>query len=279
MIDYNKPSMQLALDMINSAAGTQYRLKDITLMDIQYEEEGFYNTSATVTPVEGSGYQDPHRIQYDRINMDIFFKGIPVTVVPAYQKLLSDYLPSINKAYGLSLDASDIIDGVIPSNTNPPFKIDIQINPYNPAFYGKFTLLVSDARKSIKLMVDTIDFGGIPYPTLDKTKIQGPLYFYGEDWTGLANMFKLYNTGDKVDMSLLTQINLYSEDVWVLSTSPIQFNLYNAKVLYNERYDKTNVYTKKVGFENVLVIGLDEEYCTNVAGYLVFHYNTVDDLV
>ena len=269
--------MQLALDMINSAAGTQYRLKDITLKDIRYEEEGFYNTSAIVTPVDGSGYQDPHRIQYDRINMDIFFKGIPVTVIPAYQKLLSDYLPTINKAYGLSLDASDIIDGVIPSNINPPFKIDIQINPYNPAFYGKFTLLVSDARKSIKLMVDTIDFGGIPYPTLDKTKIQGPLYFYGEDWTGLANMFKLYNTGDKVDMPLLTQINLYSEDVWVLSTSPIQFNLYNAKVLYNGRYDKTNIYTKKVGFENVLVIGLDEEYCTNVAGYLVFHYNDPDD--
>ena len=265
--------MQLAIDMINTAAGTQYRLKDVVLKEIKYEEDGFYNTSAVLSPVEGSGYQDPQRIEYDRINMDIFFKGIPITIVPAFQKLISDYLPSVNKAYGLSLDETDIIDGVIPSNVNPPFKIDVNINPYNPAFYGKFTLLISDARKSIKLMVDTIDFGGIPYPTLDKTKIQGPLYFYGEDWSGLADLFKMYNTSDKLDNALITQINLYSEDVWVNASTPMPFNLHNAVILYNGKYDKSNQYTKKVGFENVLVIGLDETFCTNVSGYLVFHYN------
>lgn len=273
MIDYNKSSIQLAIDMVNQAAGTSFRIKDITFKDVKYLDEGYYNTSAKLVPALGSDYQDPVVIQYDRINVDTFFRGIEVKVQPAYQKMLSDYLPTINETYGLSLTSEDIVDGLIPVDTSPPFKVKITIKDDNPAFYGSFILLVTNERKSIRDMVDGVKFGGIPYPTENVGKIQGSLYFYGEDWTELRRLLESYYVNMFIDDRFINEINLYSNDLWISTPNLADFNLYNAKVVHNGQYDRNNEYTKKVGFSNVLVIRLDENYCKNVGGYLVFHYN------
>lgn len=272
MIDYNKSSIQLALDMVNSRLNSSLRPRDVRFEDVKYLEEGFFNTSAKIVPIPGSGYQDPAVIQYDRINIASLFRGMTVVVQPAYQKIVSDYLQTVNDKYGLALTSEDIVDGVIPP-TEPPFKLTVKIQDSNPAFYGQFELLISDERKSIKNMVDEITFSGIPYPTNDPNKIQGPLYFYGSDWTELKRTFQLYNTHDKLDKTFLDQINLYDTNIWVDRKVKSEFNLHQAEVLYHGKIEFGKEYTRRQDYTHVFVVKLDEEYCSNVTGYLVFHYN------
>lgn len=274
MVDYNKSSILLALDMINKRIEGVLRPKDVEIKNVTYLDEGYYNTKALLQPVLGGEWQDAVEIEYDRINVASLFRGIPVKVVPAYQKKLSEYLPAINEQYGLAWTEEDIVDGIIPV-TQPPFKVVIEIKPDNPAFYGKFELIVTNHQKSIRTLVDGISFGGIQYPTDDPNRIQGPLYFYGPDMSELRQTFELYMQGDKVDDYLIEQINLYDNNIWVKRDKPQPFNLEGARILYNDVIGSNNQYTNRDTFTNVFVIGLDEKLCTNVAGYLVFHYNTI----
>lgn len=272
MVDYNKSSVQIALDMINKRLNSAFRTKDVTFENVRYLEEGYYNTEATITPVEGSGYQDAATIQYDRVNMASLFRGIAVTVTPAYQYRLSDYLVTVNDRYGLQLTEDDIVDGIIPK-MEPPFRVTIKIKESNPAFYGQFDIIVSDNLKSIRKMVDQITFTGIEYPTVDPNKIQGPLYFYGSDWSSLKRYFNMYNAGEKLDKYLLEQLNYYDINVWVDQKVSAEFNLHDATVLYNGPVDNARDYTQRTDYTNAFVFEVDETYCNNIKGYCVMHYN------
>lgn len=272
MIDYNKPSIQLALDMINRKAGTTFRTRDVTLENITYLDEGVYNTEATITPVQGSAYQEPYTIQYDRVNIEQLFRGVQIKIVPAYQKKLSDYLPSLNTKYGLSLTEEDIVDGIIEA-VDPPFTVEIPIKENNPAFYGLLTILITNEQMSIRKMVDGIDFAGIPFPTKDKSKIQAPLYFYDSDWTELSQLLSLYSVGTQTDEAFVNNINLYDTVIWIDSSHKLDFNLHHANVLYNGEIGEENEYTRRKDFTHILVVEPNEKYCRNLSGYLTFHYN------
>lgn len=273
MIDYTKDSMQLAIDMLNDAINGNFRAKDIAFTEVKYLDEGVYNTQAKIIPLPGSGFQDPVVVKYDRISMEALFRGIEVSVVPANQLILSDYLPVINSNYGLSLTKDDIIDGRIPDGLTPPFKIGMKIKEGNPAFYGTIEVYVQDKSKSIKDMVDGIKLPGIRLPTNNGNTIQGPLYFYGEDFSELGKRFIMYLKDDVVDDRFVALIDLYDNNIWVRKHKPSEFNLMNAKVAYNGVLKAGNEYSNRKDFTNVLVIMLDETLCTNVSGYLVFHYN------
>lgn len=273
MIDYRKSSEQLALDMINQTAGTMFRPRDIQFKNVTYLETGIRNTRVTLVPVPGSEYQDPVDITYDRINLAELFKFGPIKIIPAYQKRASDYLPVINDKYGLALNVNDIEDQDIHEEV-PPFNIQIKIKESNPAFYGYLDILVTNEQRSIRRLVDGLDFVGIPYPTLDKSKIQGPMYFYDTDWSELADIFQLYPIGDIVDGHFIKNVNLNDTAIWISEPHLAPYNLYNARILYNgEIKMMDDPYSHREDKTHVLVIEPDKKYCKNISGYLTFHYN------
>ena len=63
MINYNKSTTQLALDMINNRLGTQLRIKDVQLTEFTIYPSG-YNTSVKIIPQPGSGWQESATIRY-----------------------------------------------------------------------------------------------------------------------------------------------------------------------------------------------------------------------
>lgn len=271
-LDYSKSSLQLALDLINNKLESNLRQRDIRLENISYLEEGIYNTRATIVPVENSGYYGNVDIEYDRINIAYFFRGVSVLINPAYQRLVSDLLPAINSLYGLGLTKDDIEDGII-ETTKLPFKITIKIKENNPAFYGNFTVIVKDPNKSLTDLFNDISIGGIPYPTEDKNKIQGPLYFYASDYSVLKKVFVLYDENNIADKTLLDAFNHVDDVKWLLNENKQPFNLFNAKVIYNGPIGSNNSYTKRDDFTHVFVLKVDEKYCNNISGNLVLHYN------
>lgn len=283
MINYRKSSLQLALDMINNVLGTQFKERDIQFTNIEYQAKGLYNTSAVIKPVVGSGYQDEIPIKYDRVNVQRLFKGIDVRVKPAHQHLLSDYIPFINEAYNLALCKEDIVDGIIPNTATIPFKIMVKIKEDNPAFYGEFSLLISDENRSLSKLFTKTEFDGISYPAEPKKDtLQAPLYFYAVDFSNGADVLSSYQTGWLVNDTLVNMLNNVGPDKWVInSEDSIPFNLYQARVQYNGVIGDNNNYTTKRGYSHVLVIYPDEKYCTNTSGYLLLHYNlaTIEDLL
>lgn len=273
MIDYNKSTTQLALDMINDRLGTQLRIKDVQLTEFALYPSG-YNTSVKIIPQPGSGWQESATIRYNRIDIGKLFHGINVTVKPGYQQLLSDYLPIINSDYNLSLMPEDIVDGKIPERIQPPFKLDIVMREDNPAFIGTLSILVTDSKRSIAdIFEDINEFDGIAYPVTNNEKLQGPLYFFNEDWTPLAKILEGYRVGDFVDDGLVIKLNKVSRDVWVNQPKLDVFNLHQATIIFNGPIGIDNPYTSKRQPDNVLVIGINPLYCSNVEGYLVLHYN------
>lgn len=272
LFDYAKSSIQLALDLINDKLGTGLRQRDVQLKNISYLDEGIYNTQATIVPVDNSGYQGSVDIKYDRININYFFRGISVLINPAYQKLISDLLPSINSLYGLSLNKDDIEDGKLESLT-PPFKVTIKIKEDNPAYYGSFVVIITDPSKSLQEIFKEVTIGGIPYPAKDKNKIQGPLYFYASDYTVLRKTLSLYDDLSIADKALLDAFNQIDDVKWMLSKEQQPFNLNGARVLYNGLITENNKYTKRDDFTHVFVLELNDEFCNNISGPLIMHYN------
>lgn len=270
--DYKKPSKQLALDIINQRLPYVIRARDVQFKDITYLDEGIYNTRATIVPTENSEFYGIAEIEYDRINMAYFFRGVSVLIEPAYQKLLSDLLPTINGIYGLALTKDDIVDGII-ETTKLPYKVSITIKEDNPAYYGTFSVIIRDPNKSLTDLFNDISIGGIPYPSQDKNKIQGPLYFYASDYTVLKNVFSLYREHDLADDVLLDAINHVDDVKWLIDDDTQPFNLKFAKITYNGPIEEVNAYTKRNDFTHVFVIQVDKDYCNNISGPLVLHYN------
>ena len=121
----------------------------------------------------------------------------------------------------------------------------------------------------------------MPYPNDDTDKIQGMYYFYTEDWTPLYPIFSRLNQGDVVstalgddfDKQILTVFNKVKRDTWCNVPNYTEYNLYNSKVVYNGKVDEHNPYTTRRDVDYVLVLSIDDLYCSNVSGHLVFHYN------
>lgn len=273
MINYNKSSKQLAVDLINQVLDSKVGINEVEFTDVTYLEEGYYNTRAVLKPALGSTWQDPVTIEYDRLNMVYFFKGIPIIIEPNYQRTLSDLLPVINKTYSLSLSRDDIIDGKIPEGTLPPYTLEIKINPTNPALYGSFRVVISNEDKSLKRKLSGVELGRIRYPTDDISKIQGPMYLRAIDFTEEKDTLLGYLRGDKVDERLVNLINRYTEDGWVNVNEMFDFNLFDSEIVYSGVNDTRLDYHTHPDYTHVLIIAINNAYCRNVSGYLTLHYN------
>nr|DAT15806.1 MAG TPA: Putative virion structural protein [Caudoviricetes sp.] len=239
--------------------------------DIRTTDEGFFNTKATVVFKAPYTIPDLH-VAYDRMNIESYFRGIHVVVKYGYQRRISDFLPYIASEYGLSLNASDIEDGVLPNGVKTPFRFTMSMSNTNPAFYGNLVITVIDDVSTDGEQFRTSEFSGVKYYK-PEDKINAEMYFYGRNWTKHRAFLADLTQGANVSNTFVDFINSVDVNHWCISDTPQPFNFYKAKVLYRGRIDEQTEYTRKVGLTHVCVVALDEHYCTNFNGYLLFHYS------
>lgn len=275
MIDYTKWGVEIALDLINEANGTDYDLIDLTIegvSELDEDEDGF-NTSATLKPTYGSMYEGSINVKYNRVDIQSLLKSVSIVLKPFNGSFISDYLPDFNRRYGFNIDKDDIFDGYIPNNIKYPSRVLVKLRPGHPVFTGSFWITLSDTEYNIEHTVTNRLLDTSLYPTDDKDKIQGPLYFYGHDFTGVSNRLIGYIVGKTFIEKELDWLNTYSNDLWLNKDEEYTFNTRNASVIYNDVISEGNPYTNRTDYTHVCVIQLDPYYCSGVAGYLTFHYN------
>lgn len=277
--DFNKPSIVIAIDAINKATGHRFTRRDITLADIEYLDEGYYNSQAKIVPVPGSVYYDEVTIQYDRFNILKLFHGVDVTIPLGNQKTLADFLPIINKRYGLSLDKDDIINGVIPEDATLPFRVLIQIDEDNPAFLGYIPVTFIDDEVSLTYILAKTDNAFSieePYEILPEETdklIVGETLLLDYDYTEYSNKLGLLTIGTIANNIIESALDSHPLE-WHNAPYTMENNLFKAEVVYNGVMESNEqIYTPvNRDFTDVLVLKLNPTYCDNITGNLIFRY-------
>lgn len=275
MDSLKKTSLEIALETISKSCGFELTKDDISIKDVVYQETGHFNTKATLVPVPGRGYTEEIEFEYDRIDIGHLFLGVDVKVIPGNQKLVSDYLVAINDKYGLYLDETDIVDGDISSGV-PPFKFKLKIKEGNPAFYGEFDVIVIDEEKSLKPLLMKIN-GSRVNTILGKgfkpNTINGTLLTFGDDYSDIKRFLIPLSIDDVLSQVIVTELNYYTNNPWVYQDGLMDYNLYGARVVYNGLTENCTENCNKDKYTNVTIIELNDEYCGNISGHLVLHYN------
>lgn len=252
-----------------------YTSEQVTLIDIvpYITTDKTINTKATLVGLPEYGREGTYELTYNRPDLGIIFSDVQIWVAPNGQLLKSELLTSLNTRFGFQLNASDIYDGYL----NPqlvPYQVEVVVRETNPAFTGKLAINIGTPKKQIESVMTNNLLAGINYPTLQTVKIQGPLYLYGFDFSyALDDLQTLFPQGQEVIGETLQSFNRKTPSPWVNETTPQDWNMRGSSVIHNGPVETAPVPVNTDWYSHCVVIALDDGMCTNVAGYLVMHYN------
>lgn len=214
---YPKQSMQMLVDLINQANPTLP--VPLTATNALYGTPtavtptggNVQNTSIKVTAQAGTKYVGNTTLLYRRLDFGILFRNLPIVIYkysPASAAStpykISDLLPLINAKYGLSLSATDVVDGNLPvGNTNAVPAIGLPAGTRNssiavaaatgsPGFIGSFTLYWVQAPQDIASMILVKNLENARVFPGARNVVDGSVYvpdldFYSIDWTSALN--------------------------------------------------------------------------------------------
>lgn len=281
-LNYRKPSELLVIDLINEANGTNFDTNDFAIVDVGNRGnltpiEGtphVRETAATLRPYFGGRLKSTTTIHYHRLNASDMFNDVVVPVPLAGQTSTTELLDAINETLGLQLTTDDIIHEPVSTRVLPSVGT-VKIKDGNPAWTGAIWVSIQRVPYRLEEWVTQRTLPVLTYPTNQTELIQGPLYAYPHDFSAFGNVLLPYNNGSSTDALLAVFKEVLPFDEWVLRTQPLPFNLMGSLVLYNGNIREP--WSFRPGFSHILVIELNNDYCTNMAGYLVLHYNVKEE--
>lgn len=271
---YDKPSKEMLLEAINVQNGTALTWNQIAAGFPEKISTPLAprDTRVLIYGLNGGGYKGNVTIEYNRIDFAVLFRNvIPVVVTNPVAKL-SDLLPFLNKKYGLSLTADDIVDQSV-ADLGESWILPVQIKSGNLAWQTDFNLRFAKFFPNLKDVVTDVDLTAIVAPFEAGLKPHAEYVAYGYDYTEIASTFNNDWTTNRV----LTQA-----DVDVLNgVVPLKFALVtgaNAQagqialagarlagsvgITPNDRYDQ--------GYSRAFLITLPAD--SNYTGQLILHY-------
>lgn len=271
---YNKPTNRLVFDLIKEAnPDSDFSEDQVRLTNFSANTNGdpTRNTAGILKAIPGMGREGSSNLTWNRPELNEIFKEIKVYVSPNGKFKKSDLLAEINSNYSFQLAAGDIYDGVLNLSTLPT-KTLIQVRPTCPAFTGQLEVIIGDPKIALETVIRNPDLDGLNYPTNQSEKIQGPLYLYANDYTYDAIGLQQFGYGDPIEGELLDNLNRKSPDTWILSPTPAPWNANGSDVWFNGPTADAPDYVNK-NYQRCLIIHLDKDFCSNVAGHLILHYN------
>lgn len=214
MSKYLKPSREMLIDAINLKNGL---IDDPLTWDqiaAGFPEKvltptGERNTRLLIYGLKQGGYKGSVTVTYDRIDLEALFRNVtPLALYKSKPSKLSDLLPVINNAYGLSLIADDIIDQDV-SALGDDFIATVEMKQGCVAWFGSFEMRVSDfIPKLVNIIVDNKLDVIVPPFQLDN-KPNAEYIAYGYDYTEMKTTFASWG-GNRVltqdDIDLLNEV-------------------------------------------------------------------------
>lgn len=135
-IDFTQPTKQIFVDFVNQKNGTALRAQDVELSLPQVSVNTVLKTNTVVklSANAGTGYFGTRDISYNRLDIGEILESKPLEVQPTTETMLSEFLPTINTAYGTFLKPEDIYDVAIPA-----------YDPLHPNAMREVTLIIQSA--------------------------------------------------------------------------------------------------------------------------------------
>lgn len=275
-VPLNQTSENAVIELINIDNDLYLSKADVVITNVRTNpnptvgSDGMVrDTIATAVAVKGGNLKNNVDVTYHRLRADVIFSKVTTVIAPNHQVTTADLLPEINKMYTLQLQENDIIPAVIDLR-NLPFTTEIVFKSNNPAWVGKFPVIIRKLPLNLAEHLLVRDLPIHRYPSGQTDLIQGPLYCYGADFTPYRSVLTGMTTESDPTVLMPVLNRIMAPDQWGDRPSQSPFNVNGSKVVYNGPV--IDRYSTRTDKERVLVLLLSNN-CNNIAGQLMLHYN------
>lgn len=280
MAKYTKTSNEMLLDAINIENNLQNDPLTWNQIAAGFPEKvttpgADRNTRLLIYGLKQGGYKGTVTLQYDRISLPAIFRNVTPVVVTNPVQLLSQLLPQLNKAYGLSLDKDDILEQSV-ADLGEDFLINVQLRPGCLAWEGDFELRFTKFRPKLKDIIadGVLDVIVAPFPI--GTKPRAEYVTYGYDYSTMGETFKTWAinrtlTQDDIDELNETVQGLKLVNKTGANASAGEIALSGAKVTSINNVTDGSLFN--VLYEKAIVITLATT--SNYEGQLILHYSAL----
>lgn len=181
-------------------------------------------------------------------------------------KTAHDCIPAIRQYFGNDLRPEDIVDTKVDALAKT---VLIQATPTAKGWKGAVTAMLYPGDPQIENNFTDKPIVGYSYPYFNTKVGQGAIYSYPYNYDDFSA--ELAAAGTTIDLERLALIiRLVTRDEWVVYRNPIDFNLKEARVIYNGT-NKPEFPTNPT-YDNVMIVEL-ALYCINFGGRIYLHYN------
>lgn len=275
-------SQQMLLDTINRDNGLTDNPLTLDQIGMGFPtstgaDNAFYNTYLTIYGIYGKGYHGSVQLSYQRYRLDWMFRGMtPLVIADPSPTTHADLLPLLNNLYGLSWQASDIVDQAIPDGTESAI-ITLQMRSTNWAWLGSLPVRFAKTLPYISDLVTNSELDTINPGMAYTDKPRAEYVAYGYDWTDIYTTLtdSLANADKPLTQSQLDQIMTITTLAFTLASDEDvgvgEISLTNAVWGGVVRADSDDMYdSDDFVFVNTLI--LDSE--SNYTGKVIFHFNS-----
>lgn len=267
LYDFSKPAEQLLTDLIQLS-------NDITLNpeELYFSTpvaKGRTSTDIKITPKPTSTMKGIVEVNYERVDLNSLFFGATFNMVT--DELIDNNLvvAAINNDFRVNINPEEIIVELEEYEIGYPKSLVVRSLEDSLVWVGElkgWVMPVNHLGETLQYYKSSRNVNGTkqnayiysitkPFAPLTQTLVDG-----------LTIDRRIY-TIDVLTNELLNYLFAYTGDLWTVSQDPVDFNLFDARVVFNGLVADN-------GTEHAIVLSLGER-CTNLEGMLVIKYDLV----
>lgn len=275
---YNRPSDDLWWAIFTrDNPNVDYQQNQVRVSQMLVNDDGDKkrNTKGKLVAIPGMGREGEDWLTWNRPFMEELFKNKEVWILPNGQKTVDEVVADFNKIWKFQLSPRDYYDRNI-EIIDLPMTLEVQMRPTCLCYQGTLTIHIGTPKVHIGEVIINRDLSGLQYPTDQNVKGQAPFYVFERDFTFAGEELKeAFGYDDIISSDQLEILNYLWEDVWVAEDGTVDYNMKEARVVYNG--DTANCPSPcNQSFSNVLLIEVSDVLCKNYAGHLILHYNILE---
>jgi len=221
---------------------------------------------------------EPQTFWYTRLILDKYFEFITLTDIPLPFSTY-DLMLKIGELKDIAFDLDDVIHEDYADYPTEP--VVITANPKSLRWEGSFKVMVENTlKKDLFVLNNTEVPEALAYPNNDPTKAQGYFYLNPFDFSEYRQeliplgFYEHTLDGEKL-AAIITKL---SGQEWVCSKEPhprnIAYEVIDDQPYYKVVYHGPSIerYTARTDLPRVIVLDINENLCTSLAGAVRLHY-------
>lgn len=261
LFNYNKPSRELLLDLMNHTNNTNVIPDLFQTVDIGPVIPITHRKTDIKLLGDGNYFRGTIVLGYKRICLAEFFFGVYVKYITTLEPTAETISAMLSSDYGVYIDPKEIILDITDLGLNNPKSIKVTVDPNSYVWVGEFTIYALPPN----YIGDLFSIFPLDYNS-DTAKTNAYHYSKSNSWVPLDPSLldllvvnKSFFTDTIENRPFLDYMLANTGDNWVISDAVTEFNLKNAVVLEQTLVDGSRLIVIKLtnmcsNLSNLLVI-------------------------